>query len=411
MNILIISPYLPYPPDDGVRIRLFNLIKRISRKHNVALLSFIDSVDQTRHVPFLSKYCCLVETVVTHRHARWSKFSSLIYALYSGVPLESRLAFDKEMADKMHTLLEALHFDIVHVDGIFMAGYLKEIPQASNIKKVVTVIDILSIKFRRMFKIEKKLFTRIRLLIDWLIMRKWEVRVLSEIDKGITVSSLDKQSLQRVDPRLDISVIDNGVDVEQYNPLLPNREKKNILFLGIMGYQPNHDAALFFCTKILPLVKKKIANCKFFIVGKGPKQPILDLSDDEHVIVTGYVDDIRSFYQSSDISVVPLRAGGGSRLKILEAMALGRPVVSTSIGCEGLEVIAGQHLLVADDPEDFAKKTVQLLTDEALYDHLVREARKLVETQYSWDSVAENLVNVYSALEHSSDNNVYGKSY
>jgi glycosyltransferase involved in cell wall biosynthesis len=137
-------------------------------------------------------------------------------------------------------------------------------------------------------------------------------------------------------------------------------------------------------------------------VGKDPSKKLKDLSDGKNIIVTGYVDDPIPFYQSCDIAVVPLRAGGGTRLKILEAMALGRPVVSTNIGSEGLELVDGQHILIADKPEEFADKTIRLLTDDLLYHRIVQQARNLVEERYSWDQISKNLLKVYSDLESES---------
>lgn len=137
---------------------------------------------------------------------------------------------------------------------------------------------------------------------------------------------------------------------------------------------------------------------KFFIVGRKPKQTIRELTKDKNVIVTGYVDDVRSYYQDCDISVVPLRAAGGTRLKILEAMALGRPVISTSIGCEGLDVVDGHHLLVWDDAQQFVEKTLCLLSDRKLYKRIVKEPRQLVVARYGWDAIAEQLLNVYSEI-------------
>lgn len=403
MNILIISPSFPFPPDDGVKIRLFNLIKRISQKHSVALLSFVGSVDEMHYVSVLSQYCSAVETVVLQRRSRWAKIFELIYALFSGVPLESRLAFDQEMADKTRALLAARHFDIVQIEHTFMAPYNEMIPSSSDTKRVISIIDIGFIQFRRMFKVEKRLLSRIRWFANWLIMRTWEIRVLGAFDKCIAVSSLDKQLLKRINPKLDISVIENGVDIDRFEPLPENEDKKTILFIGVLDYEANVDAALYFYSEILPLIKKHFQQIKWFIVGKRPLQSIRNLAKDRNVTVTGYVNDILSIYRSCDISVVPLRAGGGSRLKILEAMALGRAVVSTTLGKEGLDVIDGRQLFIADTPEEFAQKTIRLLTDKNLYTNLVREGRKYVEAKHGWDAIADHLLKVYEDLTSETD--------
>ncbi|MCK4815871.1 glycosyltransferase, partial [bacterium] len=247
-------------------------------------------------------------------------------------------------------------------------------------------------------KLERKLKTKIRYFINWVMMKKWEVKFLESFHKCITVSFLNKQILNSINPKLDISVIENGVDVDNYRPLPINSGTKNILFIGLMNYVANHDAALYFYNEIFPIIKKHIPYSKFFIVGRKPKQEIRELTKDKNVIVTGYVDDVRSYYKDCDISVVPLRAGGGTRLKILEAMALGRPVVSTTIGCEGLDVVNGRHLLIADDAQQFTEKTLRLLSDKKLYKRIVREARQLAVARYGWDAIAEQLLDVYSRM-------------
>jgi glycosyltransferase involved in cell wall biosynthesis len=279
-----------------------------------------------------------------------------------------------------------------------MASYINLIPNYLQPKKVISIHDICSVKYLRIFRIERRFFTRIRWFINWVLMRNWEIKMLRKFDDCVAVSSLDREYLQSACPELKLSVVENGVDVEFYRPLPMNLQKKNVLFLGNMSYEPNSDGSLYFCLKLLPLIKKQIPQCTFFIVGKNPSEAILNLSDGENVIVTGYVDDPMPYYRRCDICVVPLRAGGGSRLKILEAMAVGRPVVSTSIGCEGLDAKNDQHILIADNPEEFAKKTIQLLTDEALYNRLVQQGRGLVEEKYSWDRISDKLLKVYSDL-------------
>jgi len=398
MKILIISPFLPYPPDDGDKIRLFNLILRIAQKHEVSIVSFVSSLKEERFIPELKKYCSQVEIVLMKERSKLGKLYGVIQCLVSGEPLESKFAFDNEMKEKIRKLVLAQHFDIIQIEHMFMAPYIKVIPKPCDAKIIIVIHNIGFIQFYRMFKIEKKLDTKIRYFINWVMMKKWEVRVLENFYICITVSFINKKILNSINPKLDISVIQNGVDVDKYRPLPINSGTKNILFIGFMDYVANHDAALYFYNEIFPIIKKKIPYSKFFIVGKKPKQEIRALTKDKNVIVTGYVEDVRSYYQDCDVSVMPLRAGGGTRLKILEAMALGRPVISTSIGCEGLDVIEGHHLLIANDAKQFAEKTLRLLSDRNLYKCIVREARQLVVARYSWDAIAEQLLNFYSEI-------------
>jgi glycosyltransferase involved in cell wall biosynthesis len=164
-----------------------------------------------------------------------------------------------------------------------------------------------------------------------------------------------------------------------------------------MNYVANFDAVLYFCSEILPRIRRVVSEVEVWVVGADPPPEVRRLSGDG-VHVTGRVDDVVPYYRRSSVCVVPLRAGGGTRLKILEAMALGRPVVSTTIGCEGLDVVDGEHLLIADSPEQFADKTVRLLTDRASYQRITTKARQLVVDRYDWDVVARQLLEIYSEM-------------
>jgi len=192
-------------------------------------------------------------------------------------------------------------------------------------------------------------------------------------------------------------VIPNGVDIQKYQPLPAENASPVLLFIGNMGYPPCVDAVLYFCREIFPRIRSVLSAAELWIVGRDPRPEVLQLNGDG-VHVTGRVDDVIPYYQQSAVCVVPLRAGGGTRLKILEAMALGRPVVSTTIGCEGLDVVDGEHLLIADNPKQFAEKTVRLLTDRQLYQHISTNGRQLVEARYDWDKIAGRLMEVYAFM-------------
>ena len=228
-------------------------------------------------------------------------------------------------------------------------------------------------------------------------MHQWEPRYAERFDRCTTVSEIDRQLLLKANPRLRVDVIPNGVDIQKYQPLPAENASPTLLFIGNMGYPPCVDAVLYFCREIFPLIRRKIGAAELWIVGRDPRPEVLQLNGDG-VHVTGRVDDVIPYYRQSAVCVVPLRAGGGTRLKILEAMALGRPVVSTTIGCEGLDVVDGEHLLIADTPEQFAEKTVRLLTDRQLYQHIAANGRQLVEDRYDWDKIAGRLMDVYAEI-------------
>jgi glycosyltransferase involved in cell wall biosynthesis len=218
----------------------------------------------------------------------------------------------------------------------------------------------------------------------------------------VTVSEVDRRLLLTTNPRLRVDVIPNGVDTKIYQPLPEGDSTPALVFVGNMDYRPNVDAMMYFCSQVLPRVRCALPDVQMWIVGINPRAEVRHL-EGEGVHVTGRVDDVRPYYARSTACVVPLRAGGGTRLKILEAMAFGRPVVSTTIGCEGLDVVDGEHLFIADSADEFAEQTVRLLLDEALRRRVATEARRLAETCYDWDVVVTELEHVYREVAECSD--------
>ena len=316
------------------------------------------------------------------------------YAL-AGRPLELRFEYSKELADRIRHLVSTVGFDVVQIEHSFMALYLETIPPDAQCKRILVFHNVAFDQFNGIFRIERRPITRMRALIHSLMMRRWEPRYAERFDRCIAVSEVDRELLLAANPRLQVDVIPNGVDTQVYQPLPQGSAPPSLLFIGKMSYPPCTDAALYFCREILPGIRHVIGNVETWIVGREPPPEVMRLQGDG-VHITGWVDDVVPYYRRAAVCVVPLRAGGGTRLKILEAMALGRAVVSTTVGCEGLDVVDGEHLLIADSPEQFAEKTVRLLTDGALYQAIATNARQLVVTRYDWDAIARQLMQVYA---------------
>jgi glycosyltransferase involved in cell wall biosynthesis len=358
----------------------------------------IGSPHEASFVPELRKYCAQVEIIVQATLSRPMKLRALLHGLISKEPFESRLLLGGQILNKIREFTAQHCYDIIQIEHTSMAPSFKAIDGSCHAKKIIVVHNIGFIQYSRLLKVEKRLLSKLRTYANCKMLSKWEIQLIEKFDKCMTVSALNKAILQSTNPNLDITVIENGVDVENYRPLPRKSHSQNLLFTGMMLYAANHDAVLYFYREIFPLIESRMPGCRFFIVGKGPREEIRNLARCENVIVTGYVNDVRPYYEESDIFVVPLRAGGGTRLKILEAMALGRPVISTSLGCEGLDVVDGQHLLIANDPKLFAEKTIELIKNKALYDRLVQNARALVENRYSWAAIASQLLSFYSSV-------------
>ena len=393
MRILLITDYLPYPPIAGDLIRVYNLIRRMAAQHSITLVVLLPSPDSTGALAHLGEFC---DQIIMADHP-WPKpitiLPDLVRYLVHGKPIELRLLYSQKVVDTITRLTAEQDFDAVQIEHSRLAFYIDSI-QSQHSKTFLTFHNVASDQYQKISGIEKNLILKLRWGLHSLLMRRWEPAIAQKFSCCFTVSEDDKRLLLENNPDLRIQVIPNGVDTKKYQKLDVNPGSKSILFIGSMSYAPCIDAAIFFCKQILPVIRKRLPQVQVWIIGASPAPEVKALAD-ENIHVTGFVEDILPYYEQAAVSIVPLRAGGGTRLKILEAMALGRPIISTQIGCEGLDVTDGEHLLVADAVQEFADKTVRLMTDNSLYSLIASNARQLVEEKYDWDEITRQQLEIY----------------
>ncbi len=395
MRILFINDSLPYPPIAGDKIRVYNMVRRLAEHHEVWLAILVDPDQDVKAVEHMREFCFWVEIGVKHPCHKLKHLPGLMRYLAAGKPLELSVEYSKELATRIRELTSEVDFDIVHIETSRMAVYLESIAPGKRKKLFLTLHNITSQQHKRIARVSVGIESKLRAMLYSWQMGHWEPRYAEQFDACITVSEPDRRLLLEANPRLRVEVVPNGVDTHRYHPLaIEEISPPSLLLIGSMSYTPCVDAALYLCNQILPHIKRALGQVQVWIVGVNPAPEVQALAD-ENVHVTGRVEDVVPFYQQCTISVIPLRAGGGTRLKILEAMAFGRPVVSTTIGCEGLDVHDGKHLFIADTPETFAARTVQLIKDADLYRQIVKNARDLVVNQYDWDSIAVHLLQIY----------------
>ncbi len=392
MNILFLTTKFPYPPDSGAKIRDFNLIKEVSKEHDISLISFIQDEGEKRNLEFLRPYCKSIEVV--RERGRINLFAGIFISLFTRKPFTIAKFYSFKMKQKIKAILSSDEFDLIHCSHLHMAQYVE------NIRGVPKILDEHNIEFfliKRYLKEQKNLIKKIFVFfLQYLKLAGYESSIAQKFDHCFVVSEIDKKSLESIAPRASLSVISNGVDVGRYNPQESDAQPNSLVFTAVMDWFPNEDAVLYFYDKIWPLIKKEIEDVSLCIVGRNPSSKIVNLSRGEgNITVTGYVEDVRPYIAKSSVYIVPLRIGGGSRLKILEAMAMGKAVVSTSIGCEGLKVSDNENILIADSPEEFSAKIAMLLRNKELRNKLGISARKLVEDNYSWDIIGARLKEVY----------------
>jgi glycosyltransferase involved in cell wall biosynthesis len=405
VRVLLVTSNLPYPPITGGKIRVWHLLQQITRHHDITLLSLLDTAYGVKFLPYLQQYCNRVETVVKRRQRpRGKLLLRLLRTVFQGQPPRNGIAYYEEMQRKVREVANTQSFDIIQIEQSHMAPYIEFIDNANSAARLVTLYDVGATQYKRILEVQSGLPSRLWTWLDWFFLRRWEPTYIARhFDKCIVVSPVDEASLRQANPTLDLAVVPNGVSAAQYNLLPEIPGSKEILFIGKMSYPPNVDGALFFYREVFPLVRSQVPQARLLIVGSNPVSELKALASDPAVEVTGYVEDIMPYYERACLSAVSLRAGSGTRLKILESLALGRPVVSTTLGCEGLTITPEENILIADTPTDFAAQTIRLLNDAESRRRLVANGRRLIETTYDWQVIAQQLLQIYDEVGSRSD--------
>jgi sugar transferase (PEP-CTERM/EpsH1 system associated) len=377
------------PLDTGGKIRSYHILRALARKHPVTFFTFYPSHPNDQHQRLESIFerviCCRLQ-----RPAPRGFRDSMAYArnMLSLEPYSVAKYRDAAAAAQLSSLTRGNTFDVLICDFIF-AGV--NFDWQSPIPKVLFTHNVESQIWKRHYEVASNPMWKAVCWREWKAMERIETRYIRSADHVLTVSEKDKEWFARLLPRQRITAIPTGVDLHNFSPQPDEEQLDNIVFTGSMDWLPNEDAALYFCEQILPRIRQELPNATFWIVGRRPSERLLRELRDRRpgVHVTGAVDDIRPYLHHAAVAVVPLRVGSGTRLKIFEAMSCGKAVVSTTIGAEGLPVTSGRDIVLADDPSDFASSVVELCRNRARRVEIAKNARRLVEECYSWESVAE----------------------
>lgn len=392
MNVLLLTQVLPYPPDSGPKVKTYNVIKYLAQKHQVTLASFVrgDQSEQARH---LERYCRAVHTVPMERSAAQDGMA-MARSLLTGQPW-MMVRDDREAMRRLVDRLAAeQHFDVAHADQLNMCQYARRVPGAF---KVLDAHNALWLLYRRLWQTMPPGPRKWLLGRDWQLLRSYEGQQVREFEAVLAVSDEDKAALQEAaGEAVDITVIPIAIDADEIKMIEREAEPAHILHIGTMYWPPNIDAVNWFVQQVYPLVRQQRPDVQFDVLGSRPPAELLALNDAGLGInVTGYVEDPTPYEQQAAVMVVPLLAGGGMRVKILNALAEGLPIVSTTLGCEGIQVTPGRDILVGDTPDEFAAHVLRLLNDSALGRKLAASGRRLVEEKYDYHTACRALDEVY----------------
>ena len=401
MKILWIARTCPYPANDGEKIRVFNLLKNLSH-HEITLVFRVMRENELEHLSELKKYCQHVEYAhIPSPTSNLTRFRWCLPFIFSKYPVSLCTAFFPEIAQILRRLCSENTYDIIQVEHSALTIYLDKLSFLNNPLKIVSMHNIDYIRNERIYRNQRFNINKIFNYINQRKYKDWEIGSLNSYDRIITVSDIDRKMLLEENRALPVHIIPNGVDIERYHAVKENIDSHVLLFVASMDTDANNDAAIYFLKSIFPLVKKKCPEARIYLVGRRPGSQLSAHHNNDDIIVTGEVPDVMPYYAKATVTVVPLRSGGGTRLKILEAMAMGSPVVATTIGCEGLNAENNRHLLIADDPEDFSACILKLLDDKLTRNRLVSQSRRLVEAQYDWRIIAAAHDDLYKkAAEH-----------
>ncbi len=394
MKILFLTSRLPYPPFQGDKLRIFNQIKQLSKNgHDITLISFFASKDEVQHVPKLREYCSEVEVIY---HPTWKSVLNCFYNIFSYTPFQVAYYSSAKFKSQINNQLKSKHFDIIHVHLLRMAQYVKN--YSGGIPRILDLTDAGSLYFERFLNVNKRILYKFLLRIELARLKKYE-KYLEVFEKCLVCSSVDREFLLQHATKAKIDVLYNGIDLKYFNK--NNNEIKpspfSIIFTGNMSYFPNADGIFYFVKDIFPLIEQKLPNVNLYIVGKNPPQKVCKLAQN-NIIITGFVPDIRDYYIRSRVAIAPIRFGAGTLNKILEPIALGVPVVATSIGVEGLLLKDGTDLLVADSANDFANAVIAILMDDVLHRRLSENAMNIVRSLYDSQMIATQLEFYYKEV-------------
>lgn len=412
MKVLFVTEKFPYPLDTGGNVRTFHMLRALSTEHDVTLLSnrpddlgddYIGSIRNIcRSVEFIAKgpvsrfrqLMRIVSCVVTHKSILLGRRATGATA-WAIQRVSSNLCGEKRGTRER---VQELPYDVVHFNHLDTAQYESLLPP--GMLRVVDEHNVVTNQVRTTLRVEENILRRWVLGRESRVLERVEKTLCNKMDLCITCSDTDRGSLQAMGVNVRIVAVPNGVDLDYFSMTETCPQGSDVVFVGTLDYDPCAKAVQHFCDNIWPELRKKHTGMRFIVVGRNPPKRLEQLAEvDPRIVVTGRVDDVRPYVRAAAVFIVPLLSGSGTRLKILEALALGTPVVTTSAGVEGIDAISERHLLIADGAAQFAEAVSRILQSRVLAERLRRSGRNLVEERYGWDGSHQLLLRQYHELK------------
>jgi sugar transferase (PEP-CTERM/EpsH1 system associated) len=394
MKILWLKTELLHPVDKGGKIRSYNMLKELKRNCHITYLTLDDGTADAKARELASEYC---DELVCVPHQSRQKFTPGFYVdlmlnLTSELPYAIKKYESEAMRQEVATRVAGHRFDVLVCD--FLAPAVN-VAHDLNCRSVLFQHNVEAMIWKRHYEVQANVIKKAYLRQQWQKMLAFEAKTCPRFDYVVAVSREDRELMRQQYGVEQVYDIPTGVDTEYFRPSGGIPQPQNLVFTGSMDWLPNEDAIRYFTEQIMPRIKQSIPGVTLTVVGRNPYPGLVELSKrDPSVVVTGRVEDVRPYMEEAAVYIVPLRIGGGTRLKIYEAMAMEKAIVSTSIGAEGLPVDDGKEILLADTPESFADAVIRLIEQEGLASRIGKRAATRVREQFGWDTVAESFASI-----------------
>jgi polysaccharide biosynthesis protein PslH len=395
MKILMLVPFLPNTSMSGGQTRWYNIIKYLSTRHEITLFSLIKDESELRFIPELEKYCKIVK-VFNRSKSPWT-FRNLFLAIFTFYPLlvvrnwspKLRRAIAQELADKK--------YDLIHAETFYVMPHLPR----SSIPAILVEQTIEYQVYKHFVDTKVPFVLRPLFMIEIIKLRFWELYFWKKADRLVAVSDDDREVMQELIPRIKVDVIPNGVDAKHFAVKTVEKKQPPRVMYGVTNFEwlQNVEAVDTLIDDVWPQIQKSVPEAKLWIVGRKFPDRLIKLSQErEDIEITESIEDARDAYLGASIMVAPIRGSGGTRLKILEAMASGLPIVSTTIGVAGLGLTNGQHALIADDSKELAMQAVKLLRNPKLAKKIGNEGKLFVQNHYDWKMIVQIHDRIYDEI-------------
>jgi len=393
MRFLFVANRMPYPPFRGDKLKIYHLAKELSKKHELHLITIAETEEDISYVDNLKPYFKKIDYVYLPKSR---SILNTITGLFNSIPFQVNYFKSKSFQSLLDQQLETFEFDAIHVQHIRMSQFLYNKPNLNNV--ILDLPDAFSLYWKRRANNSINYLNRIFEITEYNRVKNFEINFVSRFKKVLVCSHEDQIYLQELGLKT-VDILENGVDTNMFKPSVDPYIPFRVLFTGNMDYAPNIDAVTYFASEIWPKIIQKVPNAQFVIAGQRPVPKVLALKSDT-IQVTGFIQDLTEEYSKAHIVVSPLRIGAGTQNKVLEALSMNIPVVTTHVGYKGLGLEPNQGALLSTNADEFAQNAIRLLSDPQMRDSIGKSGGEIIRNRFSWNGIAQKLENYFLQINN-----------